>query len=179
MTVTYITSTSEVLDIISRIRFCLIIMSIQSPIERDVEIIRFVRETQMLPILMIAANLSPTDKVMLFQAGANVCLEKPLDTNVCMAQAFSMIQLYWKAQAENQMPKPLVFGTELIINPMYRQVVICGEQLELTRTEFDLLLCLANHPGQIWSRTQLYRHVWKDDLGLGGENTVRAHLGNL
>lgn len=47
---------------------------------------------------------------------------------------------------------PLIFGTELIINPIYRQVIVDGELLELTRTEFDLLHYMASHPNQIFSR---------------------------
>ena len=74
---------------------------------------------------------------------------------------------------------PLVFGTELIINSIYRHIIIDGEPLELTRTEFDLLFYMAKHPNQIFSRQQLYRQVWGDDLGINGENTVRSHIGNL
>ena len=77
------------------------------------------------------------------------------------------------------MVRPLVFGNELLIDPAYHQVLIDDEPVILTRTEFDLLFCLAQHPCQIWSCTQLYRHVWNDDLGLSGDNTVRAHMGNL
>ena len=43
----------------------------------------------------------------------------------------------------------------------------------------DLLFCLAQHPGQVWSRSQLYSYVWEDDLGVSGDNTVRTHIGNL
>ena len=51
--------------------------------------------------------------------------------------------------------------------------------MELTRIEFDLLFYMAKHPNQIFSRQQLYRQVWGDDLGISGENTVRSHIGNL
>lgn len=179
LVVSYATASSEVLDLITRKEYCLIVLNVRSPVEQYVEMIHFMREVQMLPILIIASDLSVSDKVMLFHAGANACLEPPLDVEVCMAQAASMIQLYWKAKAENQMPKPIIFGTELIISPMYRQVIIDGELLELTRTEFELLVCLAEHPRQVWSRGQLYQYIWNDDLGINGDNTVKTHIGNL
>ena len=73
----------------------------------------------------------------------------------------------------------MAFGRELMINPIYRQVMVDGEILDLTRTEFDLFFCMAQHPGQVWSRKQLYNYVWDDTLGLEGEHTVRTHIGNL
>ena len=83
------------------------------------------------------------------------------------------------AKIADKKENPLVFGTELIINSIYRHIIIDGEPLELTRTEFDLLFYMAKHPNQIFSRQQLYRQVWGDDLGINGENTVRSHIGNL
>ena len=77
------------------------------------------------------------------------------------------------------MERPLVFGNELSIDPAYHHVLIDNRPVILTRTEFDLLLCLAQHPCQIWSCAQLHHYVWNDDLGLSGDNTVRAHMGNL
>jgi DNA-binding response OmpR family regulator len=120
-----------------------------------------------------------SEKVALFHAGANACLEEPVDATLCAAQACSLIQLYWDAKIADNNEHPLVFGTELIINPVYRHVIIDGEPLELTRTEFDLLFYMAKHPNQIFSRQQLYQQVWGDDLGISGENTVRSHIGNL
>ena len=97
----------------------------------------------------------------------------------CTAQACPLIKLYLDAKIADNNEHPLVFGTELIINSIYRHIIIDGEPLELTRTEFDLLFYMAKHPNQIFSRQQLYRQVWGDDLGINGENTVRSHIGNL
>ena len=179
MIVSYATVSSEVFDFITRKEYCLIVLNVQPPVEQYVEMIHSIREVQILPILIIASALSISDKVTLFHAGVNACLESPLNVEVCMAQVASMIQLYWRAQAENQMPKPIIFGSELIINPIYRQVIIDGELLELTRTEFELLIYLAKHPRQIWSKEQLYHYIWNDDIGVNGDNTVKTHIGNL
>ena len=109
----------------------------------------------------------------------NACLEQPADATLCTAQACPLVQLYLDAKIADNNEHPLVFGTELIINSIYRHIIIDGEPLELTRTEFDLLFYMAKHPNQIFSRQQLYRQVWGDDLGINGENTVRSHIGNL
>lgn len=158
---------------------CLIIMDVSSNGQKALEILRTMRETMSAPILALTDREKSNEKIALFQAGANVCLEKPIDFAVCMAQVKSLIQFYLESQTEICTSCPLIFGSELMIDPAYHNVIIDGESLILTRKEFDLLLCLARHPGQIWSRTQLYQYVWKDDLGLSGENTVRSHIGNL
>lgn len=158
---------------------CLVILDISSMEQEGAEILQAMRQAMSAPILVLTDSENSNGKITLFRAGANACFEKPIDFAVCMAQAKSLIQLYLESQADNGTNCPLIFGTELMIDPMYHNIVIDGEPLNLTRKEFDLFLCLARHPGQIWSRTQLYRYVWHDDLGLSGENTVRSHIGNL
>jgi DNA-binding response OmpR family regulator len=118
-------------------------------------------------------------KIAPFHAGANACIEKNIDLSPCIVQASSLIQLYMEARTQNQEHQTLGFGTELLIDPMYRQVIIDGEPLDLTQTEFDLFFCLAQRPCQIWSRAQLYLYVWNDDLGVNGDNMVKTHIGNL
>lgn len=177
--VSYAMSVKEALNLLLSSEYCLVIMYISLSINNDVELLHLVRESYSMPIIVIANKLRVSEKVAFFHAGANACLEHPVDIMLCMAQACSLIQLYLDAKIADNKEHPLVFDTELIINPIYRHVIIDGELLELTRTEFDLLLYMAKHPNQIFSRQQLYRQVWGDDLGISGENTVRSHIGNL
>ena len=177
--VSYAMSVKEALNFLLTNEYCLVIMCISLDITGDTEILRLIRETYPMPIIVIASKLEISEKIALFHAGANACLEQPVDITLCAAQARSLIQLYLDAKITDRNEHPLVFDTELIINPIYRHVIIDGELLELTRTEFDLLFYMAKHPNQIFSRQQLYRQVWGDDLGINGENTVRSHIGNL
>ena len=177
--VSYAMSVKEALNFLLTNEYCLVIMCISLDITGDTEILRLIRETYPMPIIVIASKLEISEKIALFHAGANACLEQPVDITLCAAQARSLIQLYLDAKITVRNEHPLVFDTELIINPIYRHVIIDGELLELTRTEFDLLFYMAKHPNQIFSRQQLYRQVWGDDLGINGENTVRSHIGNL
>lgn len=172
-------SVKEGLNLLLSSEYCLVIMCISSPINNDAEFLRLIRETHPIPIVVVAPKLEVSEKVTLFHAGANACLEQPVDTTLCIAQAQSLIQLYLDAKIADNKEHPLVFGAELIINPIYRHIIINGEPLDLTRTEFDLLFCMAKHPNQIFSRQQLYQQIWGDDLGISGENTVRSHIGNL
>ncbi len=177
--VSYAMSVTEIWDLFLNSEYSLIILCIQKPATHYLGVLRMLRKKHTMPIIVIAPMLSVPEKVMLFHSGANACLEQPLDLSLCVAQAYSLMQLYIDAKETNNEKESLIFGTELIINPIYRHVIIDGEPLELTRTEFDLLYYMASHPNQIFTRQQLYRQVWGNDLGISGENTVRSHIGNL
>nr|WP_218050518.1 response regulator transcription factor [Enterocloster clostridioformis] len=69
-----------------------------------------------------------------------------------------------------------VCGKNLIINPDKREVLLQGEPLELTKTEFDMLFYLAKHPGQVLSREQIYNQVWDEDTAFNVDDVVKAHI---
>lgn len=172
-------SEMNAMDILVQSECHMVIMGLLPSADETMKIVHHIRRAKAAPIIMIIADIEISDKILLFHAGVNVFWEPPFDMTVFAAQANSLIQLYEKAQAENRKDQPIVFGTELMIDPIYRQVIIEGETLSLTRTEYELLLCLATHQCQIWSYSQLYRHVWNDTLGVEGDNTVKTHIGNL
>lgn len=177
--VSYAMSVKQLLGAVSLGNYCLIVMCIRTLKNDAVKVLQNIRELFFAPIIVIAPKLNIHNKIMLFHAGANACWEEPIDEPLFAAQTHSFIQLYLDAKKADSKEHPLIFGTELIVNPIYRHVIINGEPLELTRTEFDLFYFMAKHPNQIFSRQQLYHQVWKDDLAISGKNTVRSHIGNL
>lgn len=177
--VSCVLSAAEALESVLKYEYCLVVLSLQFIEASDMELLRMIRNAKRMPIIVLADRLTTPDKVSIFQAGANAYVERPIDFPSCIAQATSLIRLFLEAQGENKACLPLIFGSELLIDTTYRQVIIDGEPLTLTCKEFELLVCLAKHPCQIWSRAQLYRYVWHDDLGINGDNTVKTHIGNL
>ena len=129
------------------------------------------------PILLLSDPISSDYKVALIQAGADVIIEKPLNEDLCAAQAKALIQLYSKA--DNDQKNQISFGVELVIMPCFRQVFIDGNLLPLTRKEFDLLNYLVRYPRQVFSREQLYVRIWHDSFASSGDETVRVHIQNL
>ena len=127
-------SVKETLNILLSGEYCLVIISIQSFANHNTEIIRLIRETSPFSIMLIVPKPSIEEKVSLYYVGTNACLEQSVDMSICMAQANSLIQLYLDAKKANSKKYPHIFGTELIINPIYRHVSIDGEPLELTRS---------------------------------------------
>ncbi len=106
--------------------------------------------------------------------------------NICQAASYSLrdslklakraIRSHSECDAEKKCHYAFVCGKELIINPDKREVLLKGQSLELTKTEFDILLCMAKHPGQILSREQIYNHVWNEDTAFNVDDVVKAHI---
>lgn len=69
-----------------------------------------------------------------------------------------------------------VCGKDLVIDPDKRKVLLKGQSLELTKTEFDILFFLAKHPGQVLSREQIYDHVWNEGSAFNVDDVVNAHI---
>ena len=69
-----------------------------------------------------------------------------------------------------------VCGKDLIINPDRREILLKGQPLELTKTEFDILLFLAKHPGQVLSREQIYEHIWNENSAFNVDDVIKAHI---
>lgn len=168
----------EALSQLVQQEYCLVIIDVRNFEQAHLELIRQMRQIKATPILAFSVSLSPDDKLRILQAGVNAFIEEPFSIDVCVAQAYALLHLYDNTKTDNQRDA-VVFGTELIISQRYRQVIIDGKPLKLTRKEFDLFHCFANHPGQVFSCGQLYCRVWDEDIPLGSNSTVKSHIKTL
>ena len=172
-------SVSSAVSRIASDEYCLIITDLQLQGIDKREMIRILRTVKHIPIIAISDHLEADELIDLYHSGADAYMEKPIDSRICTAQANALINLYFRADEESQKRATLAFGTALVISPRYRQVLINGSQINLTRKQFDLLLYLAQHCHQVFSTKQLYEQIWNDLFGLGGENTVTVHINTL
>ncbi|MGN0322899.1 MAG: response regulator transcription factor [Oliverpabstia sp.] len=105
-----------------------------------------------------------------------LCAGKPYCLQDSLKLAQQAIHSCIACDAQSQYHYTLVCGKDLIINPDKREVLLKGHPLELTRKEFDLLFCLARHPGQVLSREQLYSQVWAEDKAINVDEVVKTHI---
>ena len=174
--VRYFIDTVEALDSFMRHRYCLVIMD---PVLEDMdgqELLRTMRQAKAVPILVLTDALSLEDEVAILSSGATVCAQKPIDLHRCVAQANALIRLYMESEHPEKQYYTLTFGTDLIIDPLHRQVLLKGSLLKLTRKEFNMLHFLASHPGQVFTREQLYTRIWGCDSDFNVDESVRSHI---
>lgn len=169
-------SLSKALEYAAKRLYCLLIIDLQLSAIDNAEMVRIFRLAKRTPILALTDTLTAREKTELIHAGVDAFLEKPVDVKLCAAQANALIELYLESDQDVVKSIPIAFGTALVIAPRYRQVLMQGTPLELTRIEFDLLYFMAKHPGQVFSRKELYDYVWDDYYELGGDETVKSHI---
>lgn len=169
-------SLSKAVAHIVKIPYCLLIIDFQVSDLDNIEMIRIFRAAKHLPILALTNALTVQEKTALFHAGVTAFLDKPVDVDLCVAQVNALIKPYQESNEGSGRSVPVTFGSSLVIVPRYRQVLVQGAPIELTRIEFNLFYFMAKHPMQVFSRQELYDHVWDNYFELGGDETVKSHI---
>ncbi len=132
------------------------------------------------PILMLTAKSTELDRVLGLELGADDYLTKPFSLAELLARVKALLrrsELMKAAQVAQAGAAPLSNGA-LTLLPSRRQAQMEGKDLDFTALEFDLLLHFMQHPGQVFSRSQLLNAVWGYTHD-GYEHTVTTHINRL
>ena len=153
----------------------LILLDVMLPVIDGFEVCRILRRDQSVPILMLTAKDSETDKVVGLEIGADDYVTKPFSMRELLARIRAMLRRgTMDTTSSAATPALLQFG-ELMVDVARHQVTRDGQNLELTPKEFELLAHLARHPGLALSREQLLAQVWGYDY-TGNTRTVDVHV---
>lgn len=166
----------EALDLIKEFNPQLLVLDLMLPEISGIEVCQKIRQSSDLPILMLTAKSAEDDKLQGFEYGADDYLVKPFSLHELLARIKAILRRsnYTAAKAELMTYQQ----GRMIIYPGKMKVEVDGEDVLLTRTEFDILLTLARNPGQVLSRDQLAQKV----MGLefkGFDRTIDAHIKNI
>ncbi|MGH9269142.1 MAG: response regulator transcription factor [Acidimicrobiales bacterium] len=159
-------------DVAATFRPDLAILDVRLPAGPDgYGLARELRRASTMPLLFLTAADSLSDRLAGFDAGADDYLVKP----------FSMAELLARTQALLRRAGRLTSAVwpvgDLVVDEGARTVVRAGQPVELTRTEYELLAVLAQHPGQVLTKVQLLTHVWGFEAY--DTNLVEAHTSAL
>jgi two-component system, OmpR family, alkaline phosphatase synthesis response regulator PhoP len=134
-------------------------------------------ETQRLPIIMISAKGDEFDKVLALEMGADDYLCKPISQRELVARIKAVLRRTIQSYEQTAATGLLRFG-ELAIDAESYEASIQDKNLQLTKTEFDLLSVLAQNPSKVYTRDQLLYRVWGDDF-FGDNRVVDVHIRRL
>jgi two-component system, OmpR family, response regulator ResD len=170
------TNGAEALVAVARRRPDLVVLDLMLPEIGGLDVCRQLRASHDSPaIIMLTARGEETDRVVGLELGADDYLAKPFSTRELVARVKAVRRSQRVATAPDT--AWLVAG-ELRINVAARAVELAGEPVTLTVREFDLLLFLVQHPGQVFKREQLLDAVWGYTFA-SDASTVTVHIRRL
>lgn len=155
----------------------LILLDIMLPNKDGNEVLREVRKTKTMPIIMLTAKDSEIDKVLGLELGADDYVTKPFSNRELIARVKANLRRQQIPEETEKPTKDIVIGN-LTVFPDAYTVSRDGIQIELTHREFELLHYLARHIGQVMTREHLLETVWGYDY-FGDVRTVDVTVRRL
>mgnify|MGYP001113350365 FL=1 len=149
----------------------LIILDVMLPDIDGFEILKIIRDTTNIPVLMLTAKSNEEDKVFGLRLGADDYLTKPFSINELLARVNSLIRRYttlnpFMADTDNILLK------DMVIDKLSRTVFVKDIPVSLTGKEFDLLLFLASNKGRVFTKKQIYSQVWEEEYAFDDSNIM-------
>jgi len=152
----------------------LVILDLMLPYINGLDLCRLIRhEGNSVPILMLSAKGSETDRVVGLEVGADDYLTKPFGMRELIARCRALLRRHRHAQPPSQ--KPTLKFQEITLYPQECRVTVRGEEINLSPKEFRILELFMTHPRRVWSREQLIERVWGPDF-MGDSKTVDVHI---
>ena len=152
----------------------LVILDLMLPKLPGLDVFRAIRRSSNVPVIMLTAMAEETDKLVGLELGADDYVTKPFSPRELVARVRAVLR---RSEREAE-PAGLVRAGEIEIDVQAHRVVVRGSEVELTPTEFDILVALAGHPGRVFSRAQLMDAALGESYE-GYERTMNVHIKNL
>ena len=162
--------------------FDLILLDLMLPKRDGFSVCREVRKTLATPIIMVTAKEDEIDKVMGLDLGADDYVTKPFSIKVLLARIKANIRRSSGEFVEIKQPAPaegMIVIRELKIDTKNFRVTKGGREIELSKKEFEVLLFLASHPDELFTREELLEKVWGYEDFFGGIRTVDVTMSRL
>lgn len=156
----------------------IIILDVSMPAVDGLTVCRVLRsEGVRIPILMLTARTEPSDRIAGLDAGADDYVLKPFDLGELFARLRALVRRLVVDANEHSEVKSLVLD-DLVMDPAGRRVRRGSRELELSKTEFDLLELLIRNTGIVLDHSTIYERIWKYDFGPDSKN-LAVYIGYL
>ena len=131
--------------------------------------------------MMLTGRADEVDKLLGLETGADDYITKPFSHRELTARISALMRrprTLAGTVRDDPAPAAVIAHGAVEVDPRRRVVRVDDREVELTRTEFDLLLTLASGPDRVWTREELVATVWGNDWAADGRS-VEVHIGNL
>ena len=144
----------EALEVLKSQEIHLVLMDIMMPVMDGISAMVKIREVSNVPVILLTAKSEDTDKVLGLTVGADDYVTKPFNTVELQARVKSQLRRYMQLGGGSIRKDTITIGG-IELNDRTKEVTLDGEKVALTRTEYDILKLLMEHPGQVFSPNQI------------------------
>ena len=168
----------EALEIMKREDIHLVLLDVMMPKMDGIAATAKIREFSNVPIILLTAKSETEDKVLGLNVGADDYITKPFVPVEVLARVRSQLRRYAQLGSRpEENAGSLTIGT-VTLDDRTKSVLVDGEQVALTPTEYSILRLLMANPGKVFSTKALYESVWQE-AALGSEGAVAVHIRHL
>jgi two-component system response regulator RegX3 len=154
----------------------LAILDVMMPGASGLDVCRTIRAERSLPVILLTARDTELETVVGLEAGADDYVTKPFSVAELVGRVAALLRRRRIDAADRAPARLVIAGIE--IDSRARTVEVAGSDVQLTTAEFELLLLLAESPGQVFTRQAIMEHLWKTPF-FGDERSADTHVANI
>lgn len=158
--------------------YSIVLLDLMIPKISGMEVMKTIRAASTVPIMIISAKDTDSDKTLGLGLGADDYVTKPFSITEVLARIKANIRRNTQYAAGADAEGDSITKGELTLNTSGYSVMKNGEKIELTAKEFEILHLLMKNPRKVYTKEQMYSLVWNDAY-MGDENAVNVHISRL
>ena len=158
--------------------YSIVLLDLMIPKKSGMEVMKTIRAFSTVPIMILSARDTDSDKTLGLGLGADDYVTKPFSVTEVLARIKANIRRNTQYAANTVVEEDIITKGELVLNISDYSVLKNGEKIELTAKEFEILKLLMKNPKKVYTKEQMYSLVWNDAY-MGDENAVNVHISRL
>ena len=152
----------------------MIVLDLGLPDRDGRELIHYVRQKFMTPIIVLSARTTEADKIEALDLGANDYITKPFSTGELLARVRAALRL----NRFSSNPTGVFQAQDLLIQYERRKVYVGGEEIKLTQTEYNIVAFLSQHAGRVMTYAAIVKAIW-GDTDIGSTKKLQVNMANI
>lgn len=157
----------------------LIILDLGLPDMDGMQLLNFVRQNALTPIIVLSARTKESDKIAALDAGANDYITKPFGSGELLARVRAALRNNRFSAEEGRLPGGKFSLKDLLIDYDARQVYIQKEPIKLTQTEYNIVALLSENCGKMMTYAAIIKAIWGDCAQEGSIKKLQVNMANI
>ncbi len=151
----------------------LILLDLMLPYKSGDEVLKEIRKSSEIPVIIISAKDIVGTKIDLLKLGADDYITKPFDLNEVAARVEAQLR-----RSNKLISTKAITYKDIVLDDKYKKITANGVELELTAKEYQLLELFLKNRSKVFTKANIYETIWQDAY-LGDDNAVKTHISNL